>query len=125
MSAPAVPTLSSVVLDCPDPRALAAFYADLLDWPQAEGDDDWLTLTPPDGGAKVQFQRVEGYRAPEWPSQDMPQQFHLDLDVTDLQAAHERAVSLGARRLDQQVDGQERFWVYADPAGHPFCLCAC
>lgn len=121
MSAPAVPTLNSVVLDCPDPRALAGFYADLLDWPQAEGDDDWLTLTPPDGGAKVQFQRVEGYRAPGWPSQDMPQQFHLDLNVTDLPAAHERAVSLGARLLDRQ----DSFWVYADPAGHPFCLCAC
>ncbi|HWD01148.1 MAG TPA: VOC family protein, partial [Amycolatopsis sp.] len=44
------------------------------------------------------------------------------LDVTDLEAAHERVLDLGAKLLD---DSPETFRVYADPAGHPFCLCAC
>ncbi|WP_216210797.1 VOC family protein [Amycolatopsis aidingensis] len=125
MSAPgttAVPTFGSVVLDCPDPAALAAFYAALLDWPAARGQEGWYTLTNPAGGPKLEFQRVADYRPPEWPSQTGPQQFHLDLTVPDLAAAHERAIRLGATVLDTE---HKSFWVYADPAGHPFCLCAC
>lgn len=119
----AKPKLGAVVLDCPDPAGLAGFYARLLDLPEPKVDDDgsWADLADP-SGVRVSFQRAESYRAPEWPGQDVPQQFHLDLDVTDLEAAHTRALSLGAKLLD---DAPERFRVYADPVGHPFCLCAC
>ncbi|SFQ41764.1 hypothetical protein SAMN05421810_10760 [Amycolatopsis arida] len=122
MSAPTVPTFGSVVLDCPDAPALARFYGELLGWSTPEGGDGWWTLTNPAGGPAIEFQQVTGYQPPEWPSQHRPQQFHLDLKVTDLPAAHERAVRLGATVLDRSHDA---FWVYADPAGHPFCLCAC
>ncbi|MDQ0377782.1 VOC family protein [Amycolatopsis thermophila] len=119
----AVPRLGAIVLDCPDPAELAGFYARLLDLPEPKVDDDgdWADLNGP-GGVRVSFQRAESYRPPEWPGQDVPQQLHLDLDVTDLEAAHERALSLGAKLLD---DAPRTFRVYADPAGHPFCLCAC
>lgn len=117
----AVPTFGSVVLDCSDPKALANFYAELLEWSAPEGEDGWMTLSQ-NGEAKIEFQRVDDYRAPEWPSAANPQQLHLDLRVSDLQAGHERAVRLGARVLD--IDPKS-FKVYADPAGHPFCLCAC
>lgn len=120
----AIPTFGSVVLDCPDPVALADFYARLLDWPAAkvDGDDDgeWVTLRSPEG-VLVEFQRVDDYRAPNWPGQDSPQQFHLDLTVVDMEAAHERALEIGATHLDTR----KTFRVYADPAGHPFCLCGC
>ncbi|GHE98395.1 glyoxalase [Amycolatopsis deserti] len=118
----ALTRLGAIVLDCPDPVALAGFYARLLDLPEPKADDDgsWVDLKDP-SGVRISFQRVESYRAPEWPGQDVPQQLHLDLDVTDLEAAHEHAVSLGAELLDDA----QRFRVYADPAGHPFCLCAC
>lgn len=118
---PAIPTFGSVVLDCPEPERLARFYAELLGWPGPSGEDGWFTVNNPAGGPKIEFQLVEQYRAPDWPSATNPQQCHLDLRVTDLDAAHERALGLGARLLDQQ----RSFWVYADPAGHPFCLCAC
>jgi hypothetical protein len=45
--------------------------------------------------------------------------FHFDFQVDDLEAAHERAIENGAKPLDRQ----RTFRVYADPAGHPFCLC--
>ncbi|MFJ6988367.1 MULTISPECIES: VOC family protein [unclassified Streptomyces] len=121
--------LRSVVLDCPDPRALAEFYAALLGGtPQAdEGDDDWYVLHVP-GGTRLAFQRSEGFTPPEWPRADRnAQQFHLDLDAgatwAEVDVAHERALALGARPL--QVAEREKldFAVYADPAGHPFCLC--
>ena len=53
------------------------------------------------------------------------QQIHLDLWVEDLQTAHEHVMTLGARLLQPAEDPEaaEVFQVYADPAGHPFCLC--
>ncbi|MET8846693.1 VOC family protein [Amycolatopsis sp. NPDC004625] len=120
----AVPTLGVVALDCPDPVALAEFYRSVLEWeaPEVAEDGHWVTLANPAGGAGIAFQRVPDHRPPVWPSADRPQQLHLDLNVTDLEAAHERVLGLGAKLLD---DKPETFRVYADPAGHPFCLCAC
>ncbi|MFD6066073.1 VOC family protein [Amycolatopsis lurida] len=120
----AVPTFGAVALDCPDPVALAEFYRELLDWQAAEVAEDghWVTLRNPEGGARFSFQRVPDYRPPAWPSAENPQQAHVDLDVTDMEAAHERALKIGAKLLD---DSPETFRVYADPVGHPFCLCAC
>jgi catechol 2,3-dioxygenase-like lactoylglutathione lyase family enzyme len=115
----AVPRLGSVVLDCPDPRALADFYVRLLDWPPAKSTEErWATIEGP-GGAQIEFQRASDYRQPTWPDPEVPQMFHLDLLVDDMDAAHERALTIGARLLDEQ----HSFRVYADPAGHPFCLC--
>lgn len=115
-----VPRMHSVVLDCPDPGALAGFYARLLDWPDPDVDADghWATVSGPDGWL-IEFQRAEDFRPPTWPDAERPQMYHLDLDVKDIEPAHERAVGLGAKQLDVQ----RSFRVYADPAGHLFCLC--
>ncbi|MEU7557156.1 VOC family protein [Streptomyces eurythermus] len=117
----ALAKLESVVLDCPDPRALAGFYADVLGG-TVEGDDEWVNLRVP-GGATLAFQRAPGFVPPRWPTADHSQQFHLDLTVPDLDAAEKEALRLGARPLDT-ADRSRSFRVYADPAGHPFCLCA-
>ncbi|GLZ38272.1 VOC family protein [Actinokineospora sp. NBRC 105648] len=118
-----VPTLSAVVLDCPDARALSNFYASLLGWAPAPEPAEGVTWYSIKGGSgRIDFQQIYGYRSPTWPEGGHPQQLHLDLAVDDLAAAHERAVALGATPLDRS---DESFWVYADPAGHPFCLCAC
>jgi hypothetical protein len=62
---------------------------------------------------------------PEWPRADRPQQFHLDFDAgstwEEIEAAESAVLALGARVLERQ--DKEDFRVYADPAGHPFCLC--
>jgi predicted enzyme related to lactoylglutathione lyase len=119
MSDPSVPSFDTVTIDCPDPAALAAFYAALFDWPVPEGDGDFVALDPPGGGTALTFQRAAGFVAPTWPDPAVQQQMHLDLAVGDLDAAHERAIELGARHLDSQ----QKFRVYADPVGHTFCLC--
>ncbi|MFD1663607.1 VOC family protein [Streptomyces caeni] len=118
----ALAKLGAVVLDCPDPRALAGFYAELLGG-TVEGDGDWADLKVP-GGGSLSFQAAPGYAPPKWPAPDASQQLHLDLAVSDLEAAEEGVLALGARPLD--TEDRSRTWrVYADPAGHPFCLCAC
>jgi hypothetical protein len=116
----------SIVLDCPRPRDLARFYADLLDAEGVTGDDDWWDVTVPGSGVQLSFQRVENYVPPKWPD-GVPQQFHLDLVVTDFGSQHDRVVRLGATPLDPTTppttDDHRSYRVYADPAGHPFCLC--
>ncbi|MFF7895024.1 VOC family protein [Streptomyces sp. NPDC007907] len=121
----ALAKLGVVVLDCPDPRALAGFYAEVLGGTptvETDGEDEWVDLNVP-GGTPLAFQASPGYVAPQWPSADGSQQFHLDLVVDDLDTAEKGVLALGAKPLD--ADDRERtFRVYADPAGHPFCLCA-
>lgn len=111
--------LGTVVLDVPDVDRLATFYSELTGWEVVNRDDDWITLRTGEQGPKLALQLAPDHVAPDWPGQQRPQQFHLDLQVADHQAAAERAVGLGARRL---ADGAT--WItLADPAGHPFDLC--
>lgn len=114
--------LSGVVLDAPDPQALARFYEDLLGWKRIQDEPEWVKLGSPDGGSGLSFQQESAYVAPTWPAGpgDQQQQVHLDIQVDDLDVAGAHAVSLGARLADFQPQDDVR--VYLDPVGHPFCL---
>jgi catechol 2,3-dioxygenase-like lactoylglutathione lyase family enzyme len=110
--------IRNIVFGCPDPRALASFYAELLGMRIIR--EDWLVIAKDESS----FPRLafgdgpSEYRPPRWPDPEHPQQLHLDIPVYNLQAAEELALRLGATRL--QDKGEYRS--YADPAGHPFCL---
>ncbi|MEV5437644.1 VOC family protein [Streptomyces sp. NPDC052682] len=121
-----IAALQCVVLDCPDPLELAGFYQSLLGGAVNQPDrrwsvgEDWATLHTP-SGLVLAFQRVAEHRPPRWPDPARPQQFHLDFGVPDLDRTQERVLAAGARVLD--AGAPDRSWrVYADPAGHPFCL---
>lgn len=132
------PIVRQVVLDTTDARGLAEFYRRLLGWRYRPGDEppapdepdpngrDWLVLRQPDGGLGIAFQNVDALPRATWPEGPIPQQLHLDMtvpDVAELDAQHERAVGLGAELLlDRSDDPEEPLRVYADPAGHPFCI---
>lgn len=111
-----------VVLDAADLDAESAFWGALLGGTVSK-DDDWHSVLV-DGESRLAIQLAPDHVPPDWPD-GTPQQVHLDLYVDDLRAAHEEAVSLGARLLQPAADpdAAEGFQVYADPAGHPFCLC--
>jgi predicted enzyme related to lactoylglutathione lyase len=109
--------IRSVVLDARDIGRLAAFYSELTGWEIANKDSDWISLHVPDGRT-IAFQLAPDHVPPQWPGQEHPQQFHLDLLIDGYQAAAQRAVVLGATRL-----GEGATWItLADPAGHPFDL---
>lgn len=108
-----------VALDCPAPRALAEFYAELTGWEIDHDGGDWVQLRS-DAGATLAFQQAPDHQPPDWPSADRPQQLHLDFDVADLDVAEERVLALGARKTEVQPG--RSFRVFLDPAGHPFCL---
>jgi predicted enzyme related to lactoylglutathione lyase len=115
-------TYSGVVLDAPDPRALAGFYRRLLGWTVDQDSPEWVSLVPPGGGSKISFQAEPAYVRPVWPSGTEHQQMmmHLDVEVDDLDAAGAHAVAAGATLAVYQP--QKLVRVYLDPDGHPFCL---
>jgi catechol 2,3-dioxygenase-like lactoylglutathione lyase family enzyme len=108
-----------VVIDCPDPDALAGFYEQLLAMVRVNNEDGWVVIGDSPDRPGLAFQKIDNYRAPTWPDPDVPQQIHLDIKVDDLDTAEKRALELGAKRLP---GGGINFRVFADPAGHPFCL---
>jgi catechol-2,3-dioxygenase len=110
--------LELAAFDAADIARLADFYVALTGWEIARTDTDWIALRTGDG-QEVAFQLAPDHQPPQWPGQERPQQFHLDLQVEGREAAAQRAVELGATRL---ADGAT--WItLADPAGHPFDLC--
>jgi catechol 2,3-dioxygenase-like lactoylglutathione lyase family enzyme len=132
------PALRAVVLDATDARALAEFYRQLLGFVYRSGDEapppgqpdpsgqDWLVLRDRSGEARLAIQHVDELPPSTWPEPQVPQQLHLDLtvpDVGELGVQRDRALTLGAAvLLDRSNDPQEPLYVFADPAGHPFCI---
>jgi catechol 2,3-dioxygenase-like lactoylglutathione lyase family enzyme len=121
---PAQPKISlgDVVLDTDDPAGLAKFYTTLLGWQTVETEENWITIDG-GGGVRMAFQLALNHKPPTWPDNAVPQQFHLDLEVDDLDQASAYAESIGARRAENG-DNSPDFIVFLDPSGHPFCLCS-
>ena len=130
------PQLLHAVLDSTRPRELAEFYRQLLGLSYRPGDEppadgaadaaDWLVLVDSDGVRKLAFQQVDQLPRSTWPKHDVPMQLHVDFTVstgTELHRQRERAEALGAEvLLDRTDDPDEPLFVFADPAGHPFCI---
>lgn len=112
-----------VVFDAADLEAESSFWAGVLGGTVAAKEDWHLVMV--DGEGRMAVQLKTDHVPPNWPHGTPPQQIHLDLWVEEFEAAHEHVMSLGAKVLKPagDVDSYTNFQVYADPAGHPFCLC--
>jgi hypothetical protein len=111
-----------IMLEAPDPHALLAFWSELLDKPIYNEDDTGGSLDFQEGVAYLAVQKAEVYEPPVWPPEPgrPGMQLHLDIEVSDLSAAVDHAVELGATVAAFQPQDDVR--VMLDPAGHPFCL---
>lgn len=116
---PAIAALSTVIIDCADPAALAEFYGKVTGWPVTYRDDDAVHLG--DGSMSLGFQRIDGYQGPGWP--DAAKHAHLDFAVTDVDSAVKELLSAGAT-LPEFQPGEGEWTVMADPEGHLFCIAA-
>jgi catechol 2,3-dioxygenase-like lactoylglutathione lyase family enzyme len=112
--------LEKTVFDCPEPRVLAAFYAAVLGMRVNEDSEDWVVIGSEVGARQLAFQRVADWTAPVWGDPQRPQHLHVDIRVDDVAAAEQQVLALGAKRLPGELE--DRYRVFADPAGHPFCL---
>jgi predicted enzyme related to lactoylglutathione lyase len=112
-----------VVLDAPDGRALAHFYARLLGWQVFNESEGGAAVAPSeDAGYNLAFETEARYVRPVWPTVEGEPQMsmHLDIEVDDLDEAVAHAVEVGAEVAAYQP--QQTVRVMLDPAGHPFCL---
>lgn len=110
----------SIVYECPDPSALAEFYSTITGWEVAYADDEWVTVKEGDV-VRLCFQKAPGFQPPTWPDPASPMQMHVDFTVDDLDETEKVVIAAGARKFDFQPG--DDFRVFADPVGHPFCLC--
>ena len=111
--------LAAVSLDCSNPAALAEFWAALLEADIAFSSDEFVAIKLE--GLWVTAVRVESYRPPTWPDESTPKQIHFEVAVRDLDSASASATTLGATQCEHQP-APDRYRVFLDPAGHPFCL---
>jgi catechol 2,3-dioxygenase-like lactoylglutathione lyase family enzyme len=106
--------LHHVAVDCREPLALARFYSELLGLPITYESDDWVVIAERENASGIAFQLAPDHQPPRWPDPSAPQQIHFDVMVDDMQLAEPSVLALGAQKIGETV--------YADPAGHPFCL---
>lgn len=87
-------------------------------------DHDWHSVLDKSGEWRIGVQLSHNHVPPEWPDGVQQQQVHLDLHVDDPRSTHDEAMRLGARLIQSapDLDTEEGHQVYADPAGHPFCI---
>jgi predicted enzyme related to lactoylglutathione lyase len=115
--------LLGFIIDCPDPMRLAAFYSEVTGRSVMEGGSEDFALISL-GEVDLAFQRVEDYRAPRWPEDEHPKQYHLDFEVDFIEGEQRRVIELGATLQKNSIGPDGYGWqVYTDPVGHPFCLC--
>ncbi len=115
--------IREIVLNSPDPEALAAFWARLVGGTPVAWYDGWITLEPAPHGQRLSFQR--SYTESDYSDTGV----HFDVLVDDMDSAHERVLSAGGEYIERRWSpkpepGDESIpWrVYADPDGHRFCL---
>lgn len=117
---PGIASFALVAIDTADPEGLAEFYSAVTGWEIEPHDGPgWIELRS-ETGATIAFQHAPGHVPPQWPSDEHPQQLHLDFDVPDMDKGEKAVLALGARKAEAQPGTTWR--VYLDPAGHPFCL---
>lgn len=125
----AIAKYSLTALDCPDPVELANFYSHITGFEvvvahrSKDGQPQWVELVDVDQ-TRIAFQKIDNYLKPTWPEGPVPQQAHLDFDVSDLDVAEQLILKIGAVKSSIQPSSNpdDNFRVYFDPAGHPFCL---
>jgi catechol 2,3-dioxygenase-like lactoylglutathione lyase family enzyme len=137
---------AQIQMDCADPEALAAFWAEVLeyrvatpgmghatwgDWSEAEAREPgerWCRVVDPDGqGISILFHRV-----PE--PKTVKNRLHLDVWVAPrggdretnwptVDAEVKRLVALGATEIRRVSEDDQCFVVMSDPEGNEFCAC--
>jgi hypothetical protein len=117
---------NSVVVDCRDVAAQAAWWARVLGWQKVYEAEDEVVIVPPKQDQIPVDERGPGLvfgLVPE--GKTVKNRLHLDLAprADDDQAAEvERLISLGATRVDVGQGGDETWVVLADPEGNEFCV---
>ncbi len=108
-----------VVVDCADLERAARFWAAVLGYADAGGDNEtYRNVLPADGfGIEILLQRTDDVK-------DGKNRVHLDLRTRDLAAEVSRVLALGAtRQTDSPIEEDGWLWhILEDPDGNEFCV---
>ena len=109
--------VDALTVDCADPHRLAGFWSALLGVAVKEVGADYAELASIGAeGPSLLFLQVPEAKAGK-------NRLHLDLEVGDVAAAVEEALTLGATRAEGALAGPFHWVVMLDPEGNEFCLC--
>ncbi|MGB7806485.1 MAG: VOC family protein [Actinomycetota bacterium] len=104
-----------LVIDCADPRSLAAFWMRFTGFEIGSAHDDWVSIRSPDDGTRIAFQRVPESKAGK-------NRLHVDFATKDEAATASAIEAIGATRRWASDDPEDPFIVLADPEGNEFCI---
>jgi glyoxalase superfamily protein len=110
--------LREIIIDCTDPRAVAAFWAQALGWSVQESDGVlWMSQS----GEPFPDLLLVFVAVPE--PKSAKNRVHLDVNPIGCDQDEEvaRLIGLGARRVDVG-QGDVPWVVLADPEGNEFCV---
>ncbi len=107
-----------LVLDCAEPKKLATFWREALDYRDFYADTNLTVLVPKEGIASPLL--LQGVPEPKAGKNRM----HLDIVVIDVEAEIRRLQALGAHRIDEGVQsfGGTRWVRMSDPEQNEFCV---
>jgi predicted enzyme related to lactoylglutathione lyase len=107
-----------LVLDCQEPKRLAKFWREALNYRDYYADASLCVLVPKDGIASPLL--LQGVPEPKVGKNRM----HVDIVVDDIEAEVHRLQALGARRIDEGVQSFGGIqWVrMSDPEQNEFCV---
>jgi hypothetical protein len=107
-----------LVLDCAEPKLLATFWREALGYRDYYSDASLAVLVPNEGIASpLLLQRVPEAKAGK-------NRMHLDIVVNDIEAEIQRLQTLGAHRIDEDVQsfGGTQWVRMSDPEQNEFCV---
>jgi catechol 2,3-dioxygenase-like lactoylglutathione lyase family enzyme len=112
--------LTTIVFDAADPPRLGDFWSAVLGWQPrlVEGHDGWVALNDETGESPVELLFI-----PNADAKLGKNRVHLDINPAGADQKQElaRLLQLGARHVDIG-QGDESWFVLADPEGNEFCL---
>jgi len=111
-----VSRFTELCVDCSDPKPLAEFWRNVLDWELKEEDGDPYIEPSDQSAPAILFQKV-----PE--SKSVKNRLHIDVSPRDRDRDEEveRLLTLGATKIDIG-QGNPSWVVMADPEGNEFCV---
>ena len=110
-----VGTLRAIVLDVNDLESCAGFWSEILGKEISFKTDKYCRIGGGDDTPSLLLQKV-----PE--QHEHKNRAHIDLDVTDLETAIQRAVGLGGTKLDEISESGITWAVMADPDSNEFSI---
>lgn len=113
--------IQCLTIDCIDPKKVAQFWADALEWKITFEDENEVAIELLDGSPEVgRIPDILCLKNPDLKT--VKNRLHFDLRPLDQAAEVARLESLGAKQIDIGQSAENSWVVMADVEGNEFCV---